>query len=140
MADELQFRKISDLEELEQLDGTELIPIISDGKMKAVSQGNAKFGSGSGSVTFYASSVAPAATDSNYYLYKNPEMTEALTAQEAYTAVANGTVWIDVGQGAVMMVLAYVWTDSDGAATNPTDVVYVMLGCVEGQFSVGDRP
>lgn len=137
MADELQFRKISDLEELEQLDGTELIPIISDGKMKAVSQGNANFG---GSVTFYASSVAPAATESNYYLYKNPEMTEALTAQEAYTAVANGTVWIDAGQGAVMMVVAYVWTDSDGAATNPTDVVYVMFVCAEGQFSVGVRP
>lgn len=131
MADELQFRKVSDLEELEVLDGTELIPIISEGKMKAVSQENAKFGGG-GSTTFYVSSTSAADIDSSIKVYKDPEFTEEVTAQEAYDAVTSGLVWLAEAnsRGPIIsgLVCYYSWWDSSWASEDPTNVIGITLG------------
>ena len=68
-----------------------------------------------------------------------------VTAQEAYDAFMNTRILI-VKSGTTYEVISMVWYDNNSAQTDPTNVGYVKLSCVEnsngavvfGSYSVGN--
>ncbi len=130
----MEFRSITDLEQLENLPDDAQILVIDGDTAKRISKANAKFGGGS-VTTFYLSqsSIVVNNADSGIAVQENIPITALyhedgteITAQEFYNAFAAGVLLL-AGQsnvGYLGAVSKMRWVDSSGGATDPTDVVW----------------
>lgn len=135
----VNYKDITQLEELETLPDDAEILVVTDGKAKKISKGNAKFGGGStvytiddGSGVSAAASASPAILP----LY-NMDGTQP-TAQEVYDAFMGGQVII-VGLDGIIKTDAI-----EATGDSEDDVVYVKV-CNNSmssnvKFSAGENP
>lgn len=136
-------KNITQVEEIEALDGTEKVFVSSNGSLKQIKTENAKFGGGGGGAKtiFYAAYSSQVATQAAVakkdVLCKDINCTQVATAQEIYNAWANGEIWIDyTGSNELFLATSFMWLDSSGQFTDPTDVIYCVLDV--GSFYTGD--
>lgn len=73
------------------------------------------------------------------YTLQHEDGTE-VTAQEVYDAYMSGRVIIN-GSGFATDVVGIEWTDADGAATDPTAIVYAKVIAGNGEYiEIGTDP
>lgn len=151
----MEFRSITNVEEINELAGDEKILVNSGGTAKQISAANAKFGGGS--VTKYYIST----NSGYYYLYKDENLTQKVTAQEAYDAFMSGmligvltitntevepsSTFLSTTAGAsssdAVESIAAMFTAIDylTSSTDPSTVLAVTLTALEVQFFIDDR-
>lgn len=62
----------------------------------------------------------------------------AVTAQEVYDALMAGPVWLIMPK-AYEPVLAFLWRDSSGGVTDPTDVGVVLVSAGDQTITIGNE-
>lgn len=62
----------------------------------------------------------------------------AVTAQEVYDALMAGPVWVIMPE-AYEPVLAFLWRDSSGGVTDPTNVGVVLVRTSDQIITIGDE-
>lgn len=122
----MEFRSITDLEQLETLPDDAQILVVDNNTAKRISKANAKFGGGSVTV-FKVVEESLQREDGS-----------AVTAQEVYDALMSGLVWVITDDG-TLMVMGFIWRDSNGATTDPTDVGVIMIVAGKQQITIGDK-
>lgn len=122
----MEFRSIADLEQLETLPDDAQILVVDNNTAKRISKANAKFDGGSVTV-FKVVEESLQREDGS-----------AVTAQEVYDALMSGPVWVITDDG-TLMVMGFMWLDSNGATTDPTDVGVIMIVAGEQQITIGDK-
>lgn len=134
----VNYKDITQLEELETLPDDAEILVVTDGKAKKISKGNAKFGGGSTVYTIDdGSDVSAAASSPSIYPLYNMDGTQP-TAQEVYDAFTGGQVIIVGLDGIIKTDVINVSGDSED------DVVYVEVFnssfANSIKFSAGENP
>lgn len=134
-------KDLTQVEEIETLEGNEKIFVNKEGSLKQIKTENANFGSASITI-FYASTTSTstyAAAGGTYYLYKDSSYTQPATAQEVYDAFMSGLVLRCI-DNEFYLVYSLRWVDSEATTTNPTNVVYCSLKDLKGTQEVGTYP
>ena len=114
----IEFRDVTQLEAITQLEDGAYILVIVDGVAKMISKANANFGGGGGKTTTFKVDVNEQ-TDPVTYTLKHTDGSDA-TAQELYDAFVAGIVYIDQ-DSAISIVGGIV---RYGTADNVTGVKY----------------
>lgn len=134
-------KNLTQVEEIETLEGNEKIFVNKEGSLKQIKTKNANFGSASITI-FYASTTSTSTyigAKETYYLYKDSSYTQPATAQEVYDAFMSGLVLRCINNE-FYLVYSLRWVDSEATTTNPTNVVFCSLGDSKGTQEVGTYP
>lgn len=148
MSEPIEFRSVTDLEELDALPDDASILVVDNGTAKQISKSNAKFGGGS--VTKYL--LATASTQSAQgdvavqeqitpsYTITHEDGSE-VTAQEVYDAFMAGPVILEAGNGGgystEMHAPAIEWQGGATGNGDPTNVNYVKIYSDGGNIEIG---
>lgn len=114
----IEFRDVTQLEAITQLEDGAYILVIVDGVAKMISKANANFGGGGGTTTTFKLDV-DIGTDPFTYTLKHTDGSNA-TAQELYDAFVAGIVYID--QDSTISIVGGIVRY--GTADNVTGVKY----------------
>ena len=114
----IEFRDVTQLEAITQLEDGAYILVIVDGVAKMISKANANFGGGGGTTTTFKVDVN-IETDPFTYTLKHTDGSDA-TAQELYDAFVAGIVYI--GQDSTISIVGGIIRY--GTADNVTGVKY----------------
>ena len=146
-----EFRKITEVEEVEKLTGNEKILVNDDGTLKQISKDNAKFGGGGVTVFTVSHDVEPRSmtdspivtqSDSGVSTYRTTATYSILkedgtetTAQEIYDAFMSGSVILKTnssGELQCCQILSVVPLDESGNSFDGTNVAFIVLYYASG--------
>lgn len=122
----IEFRDVTQLEAITNLEDGAYILVIVDGVAKMISKANANFGGGGGTTTTFKVDVN-IETDPFTYTLKHTDGSDA-TAQELYDAFVAGTVYID--QDPSFSIVGAI--QRYGTANNVTGVKYYTASVTAG--------
>lgn len=117
----IEFRDVTQLEAITNLEDGAYILVIVDGVAKMISKANANFGGGGGTTTTFKVDVN-IETDPFTYTLKHTDGSNA-TAQELYDAFVAGIVYID--QDSTISIVGAI--QRYGTADNVTGVKYYAM-------------
>lgn len=135
----VNYKDITQLEELETLPDDAEILVVTDGKAKKISKGNAKFGGGSTVYTIDdGSGVSAAASSPSIYPLYNMDGTQP-TAQEVYDAFTGGQVIVEMLSSEFLKLdCIQVIGDSEDGVTYVEIFSNSLVNSVK--FSAGEAP
>ena len=122
----IEFRDVTQLEAITQLEDGAYILVIVDGVAKMISKANANFGGGGGTTTTFKLDVN-IETDPETYTLKHTDGSD-VTAQELYDAFVAGIVYINQNS-AISIVGGIKWY---GTADNVTGVKFFVVPNTNG--------
>lgn len=122
----IEFRDVTQLEAITQLEDGAYILVIVDGVAKMISKANANFGGGGGTTTTFKL-VINNQTDPVTFTLKHTDGSDA-TAQELYDAFVAGIVYIAEGSD-IKIVGGIKWY---GTADNVTGVKFYVVPNTNG--------
>lgn len=137
--DPLEFRSVTDLEEITELSDDDSLLLVSNGTAKQIKKTNAKLGGGA--TTIYSvdesseqsASVSPAISTGPAHLNLLDGDGNAVTAQQVYNAFMSGRVLVNFGSNGVAEMTRI--TD----ITSTTGQVVSFLACFgDTQYVIGE--
>lgn len=150
MNEPLEFRSVTDLEELDALPDDAAILVLDGGKAKQISKENAKFGGGSVTKFFVQSSPEPTSANDGVAVLdlSSPSVMHedgsAVTAQEAYDAFMAGTLILESkgtnGRSSDGVAVALYWQGGTSGSGDPANVNFAKIVAFSNQqFNIGTQ-
>lgn len=138
--DPLEFRSVTDLEEITELSDDDSLLLVSNGTAKQIKKTNAKLGGGA--TTIYSVdesseqsvSVSPAASAGPTHLNLLDGDGNAVTAQQVYDAFRSGRVLVNFGSNGVVAEMISI----ANIASTAGQVVGFVASIGETQYVIGE--
>lgn len=148
MNEPLEFRSVTDLEELDALPDDAAILVLDGGKAKQISKENAKFGGGSVTKFFVQSSPETSSANDGVAVLDLSSLSvmhedgSAVTAQEAYDAFMAGTLILEAkgtnGTSRESVAVALAWQGGTSGSGDPANVNFANIVTFSNQqFNIG---
>lgn len=128
----MEFKRVTDLEEIDALPDDATILVIDGDAAKRISKANAKFGGGGGVTVFYSDQTFGShdyGDNETTAIYSDAEKTTKINAQTLHDAFKNGSVMLSYAAANGLTLTAplfeIAWVDANETQTDETAVTNV---------------